>query len=159
MAKKLPPADHSGGSPSDTELQTVRKRSRAREIVLRILYCVDVRGKKSEVDTDLILHQETTDPDVIRFARDLLNGCISKREELDTTIATVAENWQVYRMAVIDRNVLRLGTYELLFLKDIPPKVTINEAIDLAKRYSTAESGSFVNGILDKIRTKVRSES
>lgn len=159
MAKKLPPAEPSGGSPSDTELQTVRKRSRAREIVLRTLYCVDVRGKKSDVDTDIILEQETNDPDVLRFAKELLNGCLAKRDELDEMIATVAENWQVYRMAVIDRNVLRLGTYELMFLMDIPPKVTINEAIDLAKRYSTAESGSFVNGILDKIRTKVRSES
>ena len=93
---------------------------------------------------------------MLRFARELFEGCLERRDELDEKIAGVAENWGIHRMAVVDRNILRLGTYELMALPDIPPKVSINEAIDLAKKYSTADSGAFVNGILDKLRTELR---
>ncbi|MFT5170203.1 MAG: transcription antitermination factor NusB, partial [Candidatus Omnitrophota bacterium] len=73
------------------------------------------------------------------------------KKEIDDIIRKYAANWQLERMAVIDRNILRLGTFEIMFADEIPPKVTINEAVELAKKYGDSESGKFVNGILDKI--------
>jgi len=109
-----------------------------------------------EIDSVLthLLEPADTDPGTRRFARELIDGCRERLEQLDAHIAAVAENWEIGRMAVIDRNILRLASYELLFRDDVPPKVAINEAIDLAKRYSTADSGAFVNGILDRIRVE-----
>lgn len=132
----------------------MRKRTRARELALQALYLLDLRGAEVLGDVDALLDDGTSEPDVRRFARELVDGCWARRDELDETIAKVAENWDIHRMAVVDRNVLRLATYELLFLDDVPPKVSINEAIDLAKRYSTTDSGGFVNGILDRIRSQ-----
>ena len=138
--------------------QIIRKRTRARELALQALYLIDVRGAGVNAEIAEFLEAEAGDPDVLDFARGLVGGCSLRRDEIDAKISAVAENWQIHRMAVIDRNILRLGTYELLCLEDVPPKVSINEAIDLAKRYSTAESGSFVNGILDKLRSELRPE-
>ncbi len=138
--------------------QNIRKRTRARELALRALYLFDVRGPGSRADVDAYLEAEAEDGEVLRFSRNLCTGCIERRAELDDRIAAVAENWEIHRMAIVDRNILRIGTYELMCLNDIPPKVSINEAIDLAKKYSTAESGAFVNGILDKLRTQIRPE-
>jgi transcription antitermination factor NusB len=81
----------------------------------------------------------------------LVRGVMKHREEIDRLISKYATNWDIARMAVIDRNILRFATFELLFADDIPPKVSINEAIDIAKRFGDKDSGSFVNGILDKI--------
>ena len=127
-------------------------------MALRALYLVDVRGPTAQADAQAFLGAATDESDVLRFAEQLFDGCTAHRGRLDREIAAVAENWQIRRMPVIDRNILRLGTYELIYLDDIPVKVSINEAIDLAKRYSTAESGAFVNGVLDKIRTIVEPE-
>ena len=143
------------GDPSPKP-HAVRKRTRARELVLRALYLIDVRGPDALSEVPAFFAAETSDPDVLAFAREVFDGIIEHRDELDAKISGVAENWQIHRMAVIDRNLLRLGTFEFAHLADIPPKVSINEAIDLAKRYSTADSGAFVNGILDKLRTQIR---
>lgn len=89
--------------------------------------------------------------DVKEFANSLVKGTREHLETIDHMIETVAENWVVDRMAAVDRNILRFATYELLFRKDIPPAVTINEAIEIAKKYSSTESASFLNGILDRI--------
>jgi transcription antitermination factor NusB len=140
------------------EHRAVRKRTRARELALQALYLVDVRGRGVEDDADAFLEARAKHPDVLAFAQQLVHGCLDRQAELDEQVGRVAENWQIHRMAVIDRNILRLGTYELLHLLDVPPKVSINEAIDLAKKYSTGESGAFVNGILDKLRTELRPE-
>jgi transcription antitermination factor NusB len=146
------PDDHS------SKPHTVRKRTRARELVLRALYLIDVRGPEALAEVPAFFAAKTNDPDVLAFARQVFDGIVEHRDELDAKIANVAENWQIHRMAVIDRNLLRLGTFEFTHLADVPPKVSINEAIDLAKRYSTADSGAFVNGILDKLRTEIRPE-
>lgn len=130
----------------------MRKRTRARELALQALYQLDIRGVEVLDDVGRFLGQRESEPEVRDFARRLIDGCWQHRDRLDATIGEVAENWEVRRMAVVDRNVLRLASFELLFLDDVPPKVAINEAIDLAKRYSTADSGAFVNGILDRIR-------
>lgn len=137
---------------------TVRKRTRARELVLKALYLIDVRGTDALPEVPELFAGETDDRDVLSFAQQLFDGVAEHRDELDAKIADVAENWHIHRMAVIDRNLLRLGTFEFMYLADVPPKVSINEAIDLAKRYSTADSGAFVNGILDKLRSQLRPE-
>ncbi len=134
----------------------MRKRTQAREAALQVLYQLDLRGAEVLEDLDALLRRlldpKETDPTVAQFARGLVLGCWARRAELDTRIRAIAANWDLDRMATVDRNVLRMAAFELLFRDDVPPKVAINEAIDLAKRYSTADSGSFVNGILDKIR-------
>jgi N utilization substance protein B len=89
------------------------------------------------------------------FAEKLIRGVLEKRETLDEHIRKHAENWDLRRMAVVDRNILRLAIYEMLFRNDIPPVVSINEAVDVAKRFSTRDSGKFVNGILDKVKTEL----
>jgi transcription antitermination protein NusB len=86
------------------------------------------------------------------FAEPLIRGAIERREDIDAQIKKYARNWDIRRMAVVDRNVLRLAIYEMLYREDIPPVVSINEAVDIAKRFSTEESGKFVNGILDKVK-------
>ena len=127
-------------------------------MALQALYQLDLRGAEVLDDVGRLLELSEAEPEVRRFARQLIDGCWGCRDQLDATIARVAENWDVHRMAVVDRNVLRLASYELLFIDDVPPKVSINEAIDLAKRYSTADSGGFVNGILDRIRAQAENQ-
>lgn len=86
------------------------------------------------------------------FADPLIRGTLEKVKELDARIVQYAKNWDLHRMAVVDRNILRLAIYEMLFREDIPPVVSINEAVDIAKKFSTEDSGKFVNGILDKVK-------
>jgi len=92
-----------------------------------------------------------TEEAVKKFADQLVEGVTKNIKEIDAAISKYATNWQISRMAVVDRNILRLATFELLYLVDIPPKVSINEAVDIAKKYGDIDSGKFVNGILDKI--------
>lgn len=89
------------------------------------------------------------------FADPLIRGAIEKRNEADEIIKRHTKNWEIHRIAAVDRNVLRLAIYEMLFRDDIPPVVSINEAVDIAKKFSTHESGKFVNGILDKLRSEL----
>jgi transcription antitermination protein NusB len=89
---------------------------------------------------------------VRQFADPLIRGTIEHRDEADAQIKKFAKNWDLRRMAVVDRNILRLAIYEMLHREDIPPVVSINEAVDIAKKFSTEDSGKFVNGILDKIK-------
>jgi N utilization substance protein B len=129
----------------------MRKRTQARECALQILYQVDIR--KDPVDKLFLdfWRENEAEAEVSDFANSLVIGALKNLKEIDETISTYASNWKLNRMAVIDRNVLRLATYELLFCPDIPQKVSINEAVDLAKKFGDMESGKFVNGILDKI--------
>ena len=93
------------------------------------------------------------DAEVQLFAEPLIRGTIQHRDALDAKICQYAKNWDLHRMAVVDRNVMRLAIYEMLHREDIPPVVSINEAVDIAKKFSTPESGKFVNGILDKVKS------
>ncbi|HAL92886.1 MAG TPA: transcription antitermination factor NusB [Verrucomicrobia bacterium] len=86
------------------------------------------------------------------FAEELARGVIAHHQEIDPLIAQYAENWEIERMGAVDRNAMRIAVFEMLYRNDIPPVVSINEAVDLAKAYSSIESGKFVNGILDRIR-------
>jgi N utilization substance protein B len=97
----------------------------------------------------------TRDASIRVFAEDLIRGVLEKREELDLKLQKYLRNWDLKRMAVVDRNVLRMAIYELYYREDIPPVVSLNEAIEIAKRFSTRESGKFVNGLLDRIRQDI----
>lgn len=133
----------------------MRKRTQGRELALQLLYQVDLRGDEVMTEVDAYLDGPGGgDAEARGFARELIHGYLDRRIEIDRRIEEVARNWQLRRMASIDRNILRLGAYELLYRKDIPPLVAINEAIEIAKKYSTKNSGPFVNGILDNIRLK-----
>jgi len=129
----------------------MRNRTIARELALKMLYQLDLRKDVSPEEIDEFCRQNMSKHDVYEFALSLINGCRSNIEEIDEKISTVAEHWDLHRMAIIDKNIIRLGVYELLYRNDIPPKVSINEAIELGKKYSTKESGMFVNGVLDKV--------
>jgi N utilization substance protein B len=95
------------------------------------------------------------DPQAQQFARDLVAAAVEKTAEIDQLITSASKNWRLDRMSRVDRNILRLGTSELVMFKDVPIKVVINEAVELAKRFGTAESSAFVNGVLDRIATAV----
>lgn len=136
----------------------MKKRTRARELALQFLYQADLVQKPLE-ESDDFLREEERDPETRKFAQRLIQGTLEGRDEIDDVIQKVAQNWNISRMAVVDRNVLRLATYELLNCQDIPPKVAINEAIEIGKRYSTQNSGAFINGILDRIMNRGSEET
>ena len=138
----------------------MRIRSRARELALQFLFQLDFQDAEHRRELDDFLDGELrgteAGEEAIRetkvFARALVDGVVAQREAIDTLLAGAASNWELGRMAAVDRNALRIGCYELVFAGDVPAKVAINEAIELGKRFSTAQSGAFINGILDRIR-------
>ncbi|MCK4518770.1 MAG: transcription antitermination factor NusB [Candidatus Omnitrophica bacterium] len=133
----------------------MRKRTKAREIALKFLYQIDItKGEWAEELKEFACFNEA-ETEIQSFSRRLIKGTIANLKEIDEIIVRYTENWQIKRMAVIDRNVLRLAAFELLHLDDIPAKVSINEAINLAKRYGDEDSGKFVNGILDRIKKEL----
>ena len=133
----------------------MRKRTKAREYVLQMLYQVDItQGAWQEVLENFCAGNDRQDlsGELKDFSAQLLAGVVDHLQEIDEKISKYAANWQLERMAFVDRNIMRLGCFELLFRVDIPPKVAINEAVELAKKYSGLESGKFVNAILDQIK-------
>ena len=138
----------------------MRNRTKSREYALQMLYQADIRHTTpTEIIQEFWQGAEEAPDDIRAFANELVTGTLAHRDELDALIAAHAEHWAMKRMAVIDRNVLRLGVFELLHLADVPPKVAINEAIELAKRFGDEESGKFINGILDAIHKKSHARS
>ena len=129
-----------------------RRRTRAREVALQFLYQHDLRHQETVEEMAAFLDQECQDQEVKSFATRLVLGTLRQQEGADRQLREVTRNWDLDRMAVVDRNVLRMAIFELLHCSDIPPKVTINEAIELGKKFSTANSGAFINGILDRVR-------
>jgi N utilization substance protein B len=128
------------------------RRSRGREVALQVLYQLEQNaGARAEEVGWFIKRRLLGDRKLCEFTEGLIGGVKEHQAHIDTMISQVAENWRLDRMAAIDRNILRLGAYEMLFCPDIPAKVAINEALELAKRYSTAQSSRFVNGILDRV--------
>ena len=130
----------------------IMKRRKSREYALQLLFQMELSDSEliGEVWDEFWAGLDEDD-EVKTFTRDLVKDTQSRIPELDEIIQKAAEHWALERMAVIDRNILREATYELLFRTDIPDSVAINEAIEIAKKFSTKESASFINGILDKI--------
>lgn len=130
----------------------MRRRTKARELAVQFLYQLDLRGPEILDDLDEFLERESDDPVVHKFAKRLVLGTQEHQADGDNCLKEVARNWDLGRMATLDRNILRMAVFELLLCPDIPPKVTINEAIEIGKKFSTANSGAFINGILDRVR-------
>lgn len=113
-------------------------------------------GEKATWGEKIEVPPPSADEAAVRlFADPLIRGTIENRNKLDDEIKKYAKNWDLHRMAAVDRNVLRLAVYEMLYRDDIPPIVSINEAVDIAKKFSTGDSGKFVNGILDRIKAEL----
>lgn len=137
---------------------TFRRRT-IREKVLQVLYAHDISKEPITfvIDTILVdLHDHKADFD---FAKQLIYKVIQHQEELDSVIKSKVANWEFNRIAVIDKFLLRMGICELMYLHEIPPKVTINEAIEIAKNYSTEKSSKFINGVLDSVYEQLKMDN
>jgi len=129
----------------------MRKRTHARELALMALYQTDITKLPIKESLEIFWEEHEAEEEVKEFTTSLAMGTVENLKRIDGVISHYADNWELSRMAVVDRNILRLATYELLYMKEIPPKVSLNEAVDLAKKFGDLESGRFVNGILDHI--------
>ena len=136
------------------------RRRKAREVALQFLYQLDQHG-----ETDPAAHEadfwarHPVDDETRAFAAALVRGATSRHAEVDQLIAQYTEHWDLDRMAVVDRNILRLAVYELLDRPSVPPKVAINEAIEISKKFGTRESSRFINGVLDRVHKELRAAS
>ena len=126
------------------------RRSRAREVALQVLYQDDLNPQHNPGVSDRFLRSRLKAPELAEFAVALISGVRRHRDQLDELLAQTAEHWSLERMAATDRNVLRLGAFEILYF-ETPQRVAINEAVELAKRFGSKQSAQFVNGILDRL--------
>ncbi len=135
----------------------MRQRSKGRSLALQYLYQMDIRKEESteEMLTEFFLNAEAEESHQ-EFARKILEGVYKNREKLDVVISECLTNWDINRISIVDKNILRIATFELIYAMDVPAKVAVNEAIDLGKSFGSKDSGSFINGVLDKIlKTKL----
>ncbi len=137
----------------------MRRRTKARELVLKFLYQIDITKDRWQEAIIDFWQERDVEEDIKQFANLLIEGTFKQLDYIDSVIANSAENWEFKRMAIVDRNIMRMACFEMLFRPDIPPKVSINEAINLAKKYGDVESGKFVNGILDRIKRDIVDKS
>ncbi len=134
------------------------KRRSSRELALKFLYQFELNEGDLDEQIKLFLERNSSQEDVETFMKELVVSLINKMEEIDEIIQKFSDHWVIDRMTVIDRNILRIGTCELLFIFSTPPKVVINEAIDIAKKYGNEDSPEFINGILDKVYNEIRQQ-
>ena len=134
------------------------KRRKARESTLQILFQLEF--DRSQPDTAIRQYwaDKQASDEIKTFVRWLVEGILTHQERIDTLIQSVSKHWRLSRMAVVDRNILRLAVFELLYEENITPAIVINEAIEIAKKYSNEEAAKFVNGLLDAVRKKLESE-
>ncbi|MBN2515167.1 MAG: transcription antitermination factor NusB [Deltaproteobacteria bacterium] len=133
-------------------------RRKAREVALQVLFQIDVSQVDVDEAVELFWNNFEAPENVREFSTHLIRGTHSQLMEIDELIKSCSENWSLDRMSKVDKNILRLAVFELVYCDDIPPKVTLNEAIDLGKYYGSENSGSFINGILDALYTKLLQE-
>ena len=134
------------------------KRRSSRELALKFLYLFELNEGDLDEQIKLFLERNSSQQDVEIFMKELVVSLLDKIEEIDEIIQKFSDHWVLDRMTVIDRNILRMGTCELLFSFSTPPKVVINEAIDIAKKYGNEDSPEFINGILDKVYNEIRQQ-
>jgi len=131
------------------------RRRQSRETALQLLYALDI----TRVNVREMLRDGWTEkmlsPEIRDFTTALVTGVIERRDEIDACIQECSTNWSLERIGLVERNILRFAIYELCFLPDIPPNVTINEAVEVAKKYGTDEAPAFINGILDRVKHAV----
>jgi N utilization substance protein B len=130
------------------------KRREGREVALQLLFHWDLNIQQSLDGAELELFWEfrPSIQGVRTFATNLLNGVIARQATIDEKITKYTANYELRRISAVDRNILRMAIYEMLYAEDVPPIVAINEAIDIAKKFGTEESGKFVNGVLDRVK-------
>jgi transcription antitermination factor NusB len=134
------------------------RRRRARELAVQVLFHMEFSPGEAEEVFQLISTNFGSPESIKAFSRLLVAGVCEHREDLDRFISQASEHWRLERMSLVDRNVLRLGLYELLHVRDIPAKVSIDEAVELGKRFGNEESGAFINGVLDAIHRRLVKE-
>ena len=127
------------------------RRRKARELALKMLYQMELNGDDAETALRGYCEIFPYQSDIVEYSRFLLVGITKQRQQLDQYIEKASEHWKLSRFTYVDKNVLRIGTYEMLFSPDVPPKVAIDEAIELGKKFGGEDSKDFINGILDKI--------
>ncbi len=127
-------------------------RRRARELAMQALFYMDIHNNCSPELVERFCQNFSPSPKVMPFFLKLVTGVLETKPELDALIERFSENWKIQRMSLVDRNVMRIAVYELLYCTDIPSKVSINEAVDVGKKFGSEESGAFINGIVDSIR-------
>jgi N utilization substance protein B len=130
-------------------------RRKARELAVQLLYQHDLAKMDPEAAMSLFWEHFPADMEVREFCRQLMLGTLDRLAVIDEFLSEASENWSLNRMSVVDRNILRLATYELLDRPDIPPSVSLNEAIEIAKKYSTPDAAMFINGVLDRVKRMV----
>lgn len=131
-------------------------RRKAREAAFQILYQMEFSEESPRAIFDASeVARELEDAEARDFALSLVEGARKQLAEIDALLRRLCENWRLERMATVDRTILRLGAYELLHRRDVPPRAVINEAVELGKRFGAEESGAFINGILDRIFKEV----
>jgi N utilization substance protein B len=143
------------------EARSASRRRRAREIALQVLFSIDMNPMSA--DEALRRHQlcfadAELDEDGLEFVEDLVRGAADGRGEIDAILAAASRHWRVSRMAMVDRNLLRLATFELLRHHEIPQRVTLNEAVELARTFGSGESRAFVNGVIDRVAAALRKD-
>jgi N utilization substance protein B len=134
------------------------RRSRGREVALQLLYQREHNPKIDRAALEAFARERLKEDAIRKFCLFLFDGVVSNLAEIDAKISAAAENWRIARMPTVDRNILRLGAFELLFMQDTPAAVAFDEAIELARRYGTADSSAFVNGVLDRLRREANPE-
>ncbi len=127
-------------------------RRQARELAMQALFYMDMQKYASEEMLEYFCGCFCTSKKSRPFLIKLVNGVLDEKGQIDTLVERFSQNWQINRMSCVDRNVMRIAVYEMLFCDDIPPKVSINEAGDIGKKFGTQESGAFINGIMDSVR-------
>lgn len=132
------------------------RRRKAREETLRILFRLEFENKQIEKTLNQYWESRKTTEEIKEYSTWLVKGIISDQAKIDNIIQQVSEHWRISRMALVDRNILRMAVFELLYEKNIAPAIIINEAIEIAKKYSGDEAATFVNGILDAIRKNLK---
>lgn len=134
-------------------------RRKSRELAMQALFYMDMSRNISVETLDLYCKNFSSSKKAEPFFLELVKGVINTRSEIDAIIERFSSNWKISRMSGVDRNILRIAVYELVYCRDIPPKVSINEAIDIGKKFGAEESGAFVNGILDSIRLDMEKDN
>jgi N utilization substance protein B len=130
------------------------KRRRSRQFALQVLYQLDVTKQDALKAVTQWKEHFSPNEEKDEFVERIVLGVLGHCQEIDRLIEQYSENWRLERMSIVDRNILRMAIFELLYCEDIPPKVTMNEAVDLGKKYGSEDSGSFINGILDRIQNE-----
>jgi N utilization substance protein B len=133
-------------------------RRQARELAMQALFYMDMQKYASEEMLEYFCGCFCTSKKSRPFLIKLVNGVLDEKGQIDALVERFSQNWQINRMSCVDRNVMRIAVYEMLYCDDIPPKVSINEAVDIGKKFGTQESGAFINGIMDSIRAALEKE-